>query len=79
MSVDNLATAYGLDSPFLGKGPINVPLGILRGVEAVAFSLIEWDVLFQPVRQIGLPSSPSEIAESALWKTKRTLAKKYLP
>ena len=51
---NSLATAYGLDSFSLCKGPIDVTLGILRGVECLVVSLIEWDVLFQPVWQIGL-------------------------
>ena len=51
---DNLTTAEALDISPLRKGPIDVTLWILRGVEGLAVSFIERDVLFQLIRQVGL-------------------------
>ena len=54
-----LAVVYSLlDCPPLREGPVDVTLGILRGVEGLAVGLVEGDILFQSVRQIGLGFSP---------------------
>jgi hypothetical protein len=64
--VVSLATAYNLDCPLLCKGPIDVTIGILRGVEGLADYPIKRDILFQPVQQIGLQSSPSKRTEETI-------------
>ena len=61
--MDSPATAYDLGNPPLGKGPIDVTLGIFDRIETLVIGLIEWDVFFQLVRQIGLRSSLLDTAE----------------
>jgi len=50
----------------LRKGPVDVALGILRGVEGLGVGLIKREVLLQPVWQVGLEYLISEEREKRL-------------